>query len=236
MRDDARPSHLGANDASKVVILGAGTLGRLIHDCMDGDSRYLPEAFIDDAEAGSVIDGIPILHSQDYNQSFCRRAIVAIGVPQVKAAFVERLAQRGFEWVTFIDRRAHVSTRAFIGDGALVLPFASIGPGVTIGDFAYIAAYASAGTNARIGAYSTLQPRASVGGSIVGERCLIGFNSACLNGAQVGNDVVLAPYTWVRKTVPSAAFVAGNPGRIVRSAGPQIRPPQNVGREVRALG
>ena len=136
---------------------------------------------------------------------------MAVAAPAGRRSFVEELEPLGLDWVSFADRRSHVSRLAELGRGAVVLPFATVGPLTRIGRFGYIGAYAAVGNGAEIGDYASLMARASAGACKIGDGCQIGFNSACLDGAVLGDDVVLAPYTWVRKPVQSSCFVTGNP-------------------------
>ena len=160
--------------------------------------------------------GLPVYHPEDRKAGECKAAFMAVGSATERRKFVVRLSSLNLPWETFYDRRSHVSRMADIGKGSLILPFATIGPGTSVGCFAYVGVYASIGTKARLGDFVSLLPRASAGGCTVGSDCTIGFNSACLDGAALGDAVTIAPYTWVRKSVPSCSFVAGTPARITK--------------------
>jgi acetyltransferase-like isoleucine patch superfamily enzyme len=199
-----------------VMIVGAGKLGAALYDCLEGDPGWNVVGFIDDAKAGETLFGVPICDSHGFEKLGCERALPAIGLPTMRKAFVEKLSGRGLQWATYIDRRSHVSRAAIVGEGSCVLPFASIGPGVELGAFSYLGVYASAGAGARLGPFSTLLPRASVGGGEIGACCILGMNSACLEGASLGDHVHIAPYSWFRKSAPSHSFISGNPARVIR--------------------
>ena len=141
---------------------------------------------------------------------------MAIAAPDGRRRFAQALAPLGLDWARFVDRRSHVSARAACGPGLVVLPYATVGPLITAGQFCYVGAYAAIGTGAALGDYTTLMARASAGGCTMGDGCQIGFNAACLDGASLGDGVVVAPYTWVRKAVPANMFVMGTPPRYKR--------------------
>ena len=201
----------------EVVIVGAGTLGAVLYDCLQGDGRWRPIGFIDDTKPGSQCFGLPVHGTHGYVLPAAAKAIMAVAAPQARRSFVQAVAPLGLAWATFVDRRSHVSGLATLGTGCVVLPFATVGPLTKVGNFGYVGAYAAIGSSAELGDYASLMARASAGGCKVGECCQIGFNSACLDGAVLGDRVTLAPYTWVRKPVPAGAFVTGNPARYRRA-------------------
>jgi acetyltransferase-like isoleucine patch superfamily enzyme len=201
-----------------VVIAGAGNLGKLLYDCLDGDERWRLVGFIDDGHAGEQCYGLPVFGSADYDPALARSAFLAIGFPEMRRAMAARLAPIGLTWQRFVDRRAMVGRHATLGEGVLVLSFAMVASSVRIGAFSYLSSYAHVGTGASVGEYSSILPAASIGKSAIGDDCVIGLRSACLDGASVGDGTVVAPFTLLRKPVPAGAFVAGSPPRIVRRA------------------
>lgn len=192
-----------------VVIAGAGNLGANLFDCMIGDDRWRVTGFIDDGKRGGTLLGLKIRGSDDPIGAGTK-AIMAISSPQGRRAFVRALAPMRLSWVSYIDRRCYVSTAASLGAGTVVLPFATVGPHTRIGQFGCISGYAAVASGACLGDYVTLWGRASAASCTVGDGCQIGFNGACLDGAVLGDDVVVAPYAWVRKPVPSGALVIGH--------------------------
>jgi sugar O-acyltransferase (sialic acid O-acetyltransferase NeuD family) len=198
-----------------VVIAGAGNLGKLLFDCLDGDERWHILGFIDDGHAGGTCFDLPVYSSEDYDPRLTRNAFMAIGYPQMRRAMVARLAPLQLDWRRFIDRRAMVGRGATLGTGVLVLSFAMVASGVRIGDFTYLSSYAHVGTGATVGDYTSILPAASVGESVIGSDCVLGLRSACLDGATIGDGATLAPFTLVRRVIPAGALVAGSPARIV---------------------
>jgi sugar O-acyltransferase (sialic acid O-acetyltransferase NeuD family) len=202
-------------DLRPIVIAGAGNLAALLLDCLDGDDRWRPVACLDDGKAGSTIMGVPVLDPCDHDPRDCRQAFIAIGEPPMRRQFVKRLEALELDWLSFVDRRSHVSRHARLGAGSLVFPFATIAPASSVGRFCYLGAYASVGGKAVVEDYCSLLPRASVGSCVIGEGCSLGLNSTCLDGAVLGERVTVAPHTLLRRDVPDGALVAGNPARVV---------------------
>jgi acetyltransferase-like isoleucine patch superfamily enzyme len=202
--------------ATPVVIVGAGNLGALLLDCLDSDERWRPVAFIDDGKAGRSLHGLPIFDSVSYDPGLCRHAFLAIGFPAERRMMQQKVAHLGLDWQTFIDRRSQVGSHAEIGVGSLVLSVAMVASGVRVGDFSYLSSYSYAGTCAVLGRFVALMAGATAGDCVVGDDCILGLKSACIDGAVLGSSVTVAPYTLVRKAVPDGSLVTGNPARIFR--------------------
>ena len=202
-----------------VVIAGAGKMGKLLFDCIDGDDRWQVIGFIDDGHAGETCFGLPVFASESYDTRLTRNAIMAVGYPATRRQMVDRLAPLKLDWRTYIDRRCMVGREAAIGRGAIVLSFAMVASGVRIGEFAYVSSYANVGTGSVIGCFTSILMGATVGESVIGSDCVLGMRSGCLDHATLGDGVTLAPYTLVRRPIPAGALVAGSPARIVERGG-----------------
>jgi UDP-3-O-[3-hydroxymyristoyl] glucosamine N-acyltransferase len=202
-----------------VVIAGAGKLGKLLFDCIDGDARWNVIGFIDDGRAGESCFELPVFSSEGYDRRLTRNAFMAVGYPAIRRQMVDRLAPLGLDWQTYIDRRCIVGRNAVLGRGTLVLSFAMVASGVRIGEFTYISSYANIGTGSVVGSFTSLMMGAGAGESVIGDDCVLGLRSACLDHAALGDGVTVAPYTLVRRAIPAGALVAGSPARIVERQG-----------------
>ncbi|MES1201268.1 MAG: hypothetical protein ABUS57_07435 [Pseudomonadota bacterium] len=202
-----------ATELAPVVIVGAGNLGGLLADCLEGDRRWKPIAFIDEGKVGETVRGLPVFDVTSFDPRTTRDAFLAIGFPEERRRFKQRLDAMGLNWQTFIDRRAMVSELAEIGQGTLVLNFAMVASSARVGSFVYLGSYSGVGAGATIGDFVSVMGRASIGGCTIGADCLFGLNSACGDGADLGEGVTVAPYTWVRRPAPPHSLIAGNPAR-----------------------
>lgn len=203
----------------EVGIFGAGKLGQLLLDCLEGDTRWICNAFYDEQPREDTIQNLPVLHSDMIKAGAA--LFMAVGDPVMRRNLVAKLADNAIDWKTYVDRRAMVGTKAEIGQGALVLPFAMVASGVALGTMTYVSAYAHIGTGSRIGAYSSVLAGASIGETIIGEDCIIGLKSVCLDGADIGSGSVVGPMALVRKTVPAGSLATGNPARVFQRGAEQ---------------
>lgn len=53
----------------------------------------------------------------------------------------------------------------------------------------------------------------------IGDSVWIGANAVIVGKIRIGNDVLIAPLTYVNFDVPSHSIVIGNPGRIIHRDG-----------------
>ncbi len=213
-----------AQRARPVVIFGAGNQGGLLHDCLEGDERWRPVAFVDEGKAGQTLHGLPILGLDQFDPAMTRDAFMAIGFPAERRRFVAGVESLKLNWQTFIDRRSMVSPRARLGHGCLVLSFAMVSSNVTIGSFCYVSSYSRVGAGSVVGDFTSLMAGSAAGHCVIGNDCIMGVNSSCTEGADLGDDVTVAPYTWVKRKVPSGSLVTGSPARVFRKPSAQTLP------------
>ena len=105
--------------AKSVVIVGAGKLGAILHDCLDGDERWRCTAFVDDGKAGGKLHGLPIYGIGDLNPSHGGRAFLAVGFPHVRRKLAKEAGALGLEFQTYIDRRSLWDARPHLAPGSL---------------------------------------------------------------------------------------------------------------------
>ena len=53
------------------------------------------------------------------------------------------------------------------------------------------------------------------GAPAIGDNCWIGTNAVIVGNVKIGNDVLIAPLTYVNFDVPDHSIVIGNPGKII---------------------
>lgn len=210
--------------ARDVVILGAGKLGILLHDCLAGDDRWRCAGFVDDGKAGEMRGGLPVWGTSDAAPRGVGRAFVAIGDAGLRRRLIDDVAGLDLDWQTYVDRRSVVSEDASLGRGSVVLSFAMVGSGVTTGEHCLFLCYSHASFGTSLGRRTSLMSAAGVGECAVGEDCVLGLRSACV-GTSLGDRVVVAPFSFVRRPVPSDSLAAGNPARIVRRGSADEMPP-----------
>lgn len=99
-----------------------------------------------------------------------------------------------------------ISPRAEIGEGLyLGHPYnITVGEGVILGK----------NVNLHKGCTIGRSNRGNVGSPVIGNRVFIGINSVVVGNVQIGDDVLIAPNSYVNFDVPDHSVVIGNPGII----------------------
>ena len=108
------------------------------------------------------------------------------------------------------QHRMEISLGASIGKGfCLMDPFT-----ITVNSNAVIGEDVTFGKNVTIGK----QNRGKLAGvPVIGDRVTVGDNAVIVGKIHVGNDVWIAPNSYVNRDVPDGAAVEGNPFRIINS-------------------
>ena len=130
----------------KLLILGAGGLGRTVADVIARTGNYSTVGFCDDgAEPDQTVAGLPVLGRCDDLAVIADRhgadgAVVAVGDPTIRTALAAKVGQAGLRLPVIIDSTAVVSPSLTAGEGVVIGPAATIGPGVRIDRLAIIGA------------------------------------------------------------------------------------------------
>ena len=105
-----------------------------------------------------------------------------------------------------------------IGDGAVIMPKAVIGPNSKVGKFCLINTSASIDHDCIMFDYSSLAPGAVTGGSVtVGLRSSISIHATIKDGLKIGDDSVVGANSYLNKDLPKNQVAYGTPAKQVRS-------------------
>ena len=194
--------------ATEVVLIGGRTIGRTLLDRLAIDPRFRVVAIIDDGLAVHAIDGVPVASFLSYEHP-CRTAILALGMPEDKRFYRDKAANLGFRFISFIDQSALVGKSACIGNGSIVMPFASVVDGSRLGEFVYISFYSGVGKGGELGDYSTVMDHSSVRAAQIGDDVVLAGAVHIMEGAHVGRASWVAPGTILRNPMPPGQLIWG---------------------------
>ena len=113
----------------KLLILGAGQYGSVVHEIAVAMDCFEEIDFLDDNNP------VAIGKLQDYVKfaGVYNAAIVAIGNPKIRLEYIEKLENAGYEIVTLIHQKAYVSPSSTVDVGCVVEPLAGINANVVVG-------------------------------------------------------------------------------------------------------
>lgn len=206
---------------NKVVILGAGGLGRQLLTQLHMDPGFGKDfevaGFVDErgpevvaAELEVPWLGYPDDVVLDEDHVF----LVGVGDTHSRAAQVARLSARGARFMS-------LTTRCMLGErtrhGPVIFSFdACTGVDVTIGDHCFFDQDALVGHDVVIGDFVHIGPRCVLAGYVkVGDRATINTGAMIARGVTIGADATVGIGSVVVKDVPPGATVFGNPARVI---------------------
>lgn len=189
-----------------MVLYGASGHGRVIKEIIEADGGQV-KAFVDDNPAINELDGLPVLHKVDDQESI----IVSIGANAVRKKVVEKLNCR---FGVAIHPSAVVSPSAKIGEGTVVMAGAIINAGTVIGKHCIINTGASVDHECVLKDYVHIAPHAALCGQVhVGEGTLMGVGSCVIPCMKIGSWCTVGAGSVVVRNVRDGATVVGNPAR-----------------------
>lgn len=206
----------------QLLIYGSGGLGRDLCDLAmkinKAKNTWEKISFIDDIREEKKFYGKDVLRFEEALQikddSEC---MIGLGEPFERMRLYKKCKDCGFRFTKLIDPSANISESVVIGEGTIVLAFASMTGGAEIGRNVVVQQMVTMGHDTRIADHAVLSTKASLGGGvIIGERAYIGMGCNVLEKLYVGKDSILSMGSNVYRSVEDGMIVMGNPARVIR--------------------
>ncbi len=204
-----------------LIIVGAGGFGReLLQWCKDIQKikkEWNILGFIDDnpsALEGYECDYEVVGTIGSWKPAADQVFALAIANPEIKEDVINKLENRGAEFVSIIHPDARVGDFSILGKGIVLYPNARITVNVTIGDFVTILDNTSVGHDAVIGDYTTISASCGINGHVhVGKSSFFGCNASAIPGIQIGKGCHIGIGSVVVNNIKSGLHVFGNPAK-----------------------
>lgn len=206
----------------QLLIYGSGGLGRDLCDLAMKLNKTLNVweriSFIDDIREERDFYDVDVLRFEDAlrikDSSEC---VIGLGEPFERMRLYKKCKEHGFRFTKLIDPSANISESVVIGEGTIVLAFASITGGAEIGRNVVVQQMVTMGHDTKVDNHAVLSAKASLGGGvIIGERAYIGMGCNVLEKLHIGNDSILSMGSNVYRAVEDSMVVMGNPARVIR--------------------
>ena len=185
-------------EVSQVLLIGGGGHCRSCIDVIEAESRHSIAGIVDRRPHVKDVLGYPVVGEDTDLESLlkvARNALVAIGQirspdPRVKAFSL--LRNLGFQLVTPVSPNAHVSPRATVGLGSIVMHGAVVNAGASIGDNVIVNTSAVVEHDSEVGSHCHLSTRAVLNGGVrLGERSFVGSGSVVFEGVSIGSGCLI---------------------------------------------
>lgn len=211
-------------ERKKLIIVGAGGLGRIVQDVLSRDSEVMSDynlaGFLDTrtdlelpADLQTSVLGSPLTHQVQPDEVF----IPAIGDPGWRKKLLAPLVKQGATFYSY-TRQASIAARARIGKGVFLTPGVVISTDCELGDYSYVDTYVVIGHDTRVGAYCMIGAMSFLAGGVRVQDCVtIHPRSTIAKDVDLGTACTVGIGSVVVKNVPPKVTVFGNPARIIYS-------------------
>ncbi|MFC0560841.1 acetyltransferase [Halalkalibacter alkalisediminis] len=209
----------------KVIVIGAGSLGKLTVDCILKNNDYQRNniAIVDDNSKieGHSILGIPVIGEIDKSQILNKNKdiefVVAIANNKIRKKIVKQNLM--LKYTKVLSKEAIISPFSKIGKGSIILPGVVVDPDASILDHVIVNKSATIAHDVTLKDFSQVSPGVNFGGFVeLGECSFVGLGAVVLPSVKITEDVVIGAGAVVTKNIDitSSTFV-GNPAKILKN-------------------
>lgn len=200
----------------KVLILGAGELGKQIRHFVSNCSEHQFVGFLDDF--GSAED---ILGKMSEIDTFKDQIdYVAIGIGYFHLEFKNRLfkqlKEKGFDLLTFVHPSCIVDATAKIGEGSILFPGVIVDQRSQIGQNTILNCGVIVSHDCNIGDHSFVAPGVVFSGRCtLGDMCFVGSGSVLKNDVSITENVTIGAGSLVLKSIEKNGKYFGHPVKYI---------------------
>jgi sugar O-acyltransferase (sialic acid O-acetyltransferase NeuD family) len=204
----------------KLVIIGAGGLGREVAQYVQEINAYELLGYIDEDETklGLEYNQIKVLGNMETLAELAKKQEIyvfcAIAKPSIKHKMQTKLMSIGCKTINIIHPTAYLTPSVTLGTNVLIGPMCVLTTNITIGSFVHINPQCGIGHDTVIADYATLYWAVNTGGFVqVGCDAELGSKTFIKQGVILAENVVSAAGAVIVKDVPPNVTVKGVPAR-----------------------
>lgn len=206
-----------------LIIIGAGGMGRQVlsfaKSCNGYGEDYDIKGFLDDNP--HAMDGFPgyppLLGTVDgYQIEDGDVFFNSIGDISSKKLCIQKILDRGGDFMTLIHPTAQVSPDTIIGKGCMLSSYVGIGVETTIGDFCLLQSKCTIGHDVHVGDFARIDCNVVlIAGVNVGKDVCVHTSSVVNHDVILGDGCTVGAMSFVIKNVKPGQTVFGNPAKVI---------------------
>ncbi|QKJ87773.1 acetyltransferase [Paramixta manurensis] len=201
----------------KLIIIGAGGFAKAVIDSLDHD-EYELIGFIDSLKSGRHQD-FPILgHTlDDVPSSEAFYFFIAIGDPDDRAYWFQKVKEYNLETINVIDKTAIVSKRSTLGTCIYIGKMAIVNCDSHLEDCVVVNTRALVEHGNHVSYCSNISTNVVLNGDVfVGEKTFIGSCTVVNGQLKIGCSSIIGSGSVVIRNIPDYVVVAGTPTRLLK--------------------
>jgi sugar O-acyltransferase (sialic acid O-acetyltransferase NeuD family) len=206
---------------SRVVIIGAGGLGREVLDILESINKHRPTyevlGFLDDKGGDRDLlagRGMTVLGKVEQLGSLDAQYLIAIGASEPRRRIDAFATEHGRQAAIAIHPAATLGSDVVIGPGTIIAAGARLTTNIKLGRHVQIHTNATVGHDADLQDYVTVLPGANVGGSVTLEQeATIGSGAVVIQGLTIGAQTTVGAGAVVVRDLPEGVTAVGVPAR-----------------------
>lgn len=208
-----------------LIIIGAGGFARevawLVEDINREKTCWNLIGFVDEDpdKHGLLLNDLPVLGSFSKIKGAVRKAaaICAVGNPISRHKLILMGENVGFKYVNLIHPDVRISQYVEMGCGNIICAGNILTVNISLGDHIILNLDCTVGHDTIIGSYCTILPSVNLSGnSTLGDGCLIGTNSAVIEGVSVGEWSIVGAGSVIIKDLPDHCTAVGVPAKAIK--------------------
>lgn len=197
----------------KICLFGASGHGKVILE-IAMNLNIEVQAFIDDAPSNSLINGVPVVNSDELYMFNANRFIISIGDNGIRKKLSKKLKNK---FTTLIHKSAIVACSSSILEGTVVMAGVVINTDAKIGKHVILNTSAIVEHDCKLDDFVHVSPNATITGGVhVGEGSHIGAGAIVIPGVRIGKWATIGAGCVIINDIPDFSVVVGNPGEIIK--------------------